>query len=68
MDVSGADVSMCYEPEACGSQSARTNAMLFQTRHRIRATDPRVSDVEEHNVGLRPWVQADSRDGLQDFR
>jgi hypothetical protein len=42
--------------------------MLFQTRHRIRATNPRVSDVEEHNVGLRKWVQADSRDGLQDFR
>ena len=68
MDVSGADVSMRYEPEACGPHSARTNAILLQTRHRIRAIDPRVSDVEEHNIGLRPWVQADSGDGLQDFR
>ena len=68
MYICRADISMRDKAEACGSHAACADTMLLKARHRIDASHSCAADIEVHNIGLGPRVEADAGDVLQDTR
>jgi hypothetical protein len=65
MDVICTDIPMCNKAESTRPHAARPDAILLEACHCFRTRETGIADIEVHNIGFRPRVEANARDVLK---